>query len=226
MRHRPSASRRRAARYRRLALAGLTLGGGIGWLMRAHGLACDNLLSADVVTADGEFHTAGPEEEPDLFWALRGGGGNFGVVTSFEFRLHHLGPILGGMLFYPYARAKEVLRFYRDFTLEALDGEICCLEPDGRTHFNKLLFRREWPHFYAFDVLSIEGEDLTRLPPLERKRRLLSIMPTIESRLLSSITFTSAARICSGPRARQTSKASWQSGQRAPIAPMAAPRPG
>jgi bifunctional non-homologous end joining protein LigD len=65
-----------------------------------------------------------------------------------------------------------------------LDGEICCLEPDGRTHFNKLLFRREWPFFYAFDVLSIEGEALTGLPLLERKRRLLDIMPTIECRLL------------------------------------------
>ena len=65
-----------------------------------------------------------------------------------------------------------------------LDGEICCLEPDGRTHFQKLLFRREWPFFYAFDVLSIDGEDLTRLPLLERKRRLLRIMPTIETRLL------------------------------------------
>ena len=65
-----------------------------------------------------------------------------------------------------------------------LDGEICCLEPDGRTHFNKLLFRREWPFFYAFDVLSIEGEDLTGLPLLERKRRLLHIMPTIDCRLL------------------------------------------
>jgi bifunctional non-homologous end joining protein LigD len=65
-----------------------------------------------------------------------------------------------------------------------LDGEICCLEPDGRTHFNKLLFRHEWPHFYAFDALSIEGEDLTGLPLLERKRRLPRIMPTIECRLL------------------------------------------
>ena len=65
-----------------------------------------------------------------------------------------------------------------------LDGEICCLEPDGRTHFNKLLFRREWPFFYAFDVLSINGADLTALPLLDRKRRLLRIMPTIETRLL------------------------------------------
>ena len=65
-----------------------------------------------------------------------------------------------------------------------LDGEICCLEPDGRTHFNKLLFRREWPHFYAFDVLSIESKDVTALPLLERKRRLLQIMPAVERRLL------------------------------------------
>jgi FAD binding domain/Berberine and berberine like len=100
-------------------IGGLTLGGGIGWLMRAHGLACDNLLSADLVTADGQFLTASPAQDADLFWALRGGGGNFGVVTSFQFPLHHIGPVLGGMVIYPYARAKEVLRFYRDFTLTA-----------------------------------------------------------------------------------------------------------
>jgi FAD/FMN-containing dehydrogenase len=103
-------------------IAGLTLGGGLGWLMRSYGLACDNLISADVVTADGRVVTASATENADLFWGLRGGGGNFGVVTSFEFRLHPVGPVLGGLLVHPLARAKEALRFYRDFTQTAPDA--------------------------------------------------------------------------------------------------------
>ncbi len=96
-------------------LSGLTLGGGIGWLMRKHGLACDNLLSADVVTADGERVRATEDEHPDLLWALRGGGGNFGVVTEYRFRLHPLGPtVLAGPVLYPAESAPEVLRGYRD----------------------------------------------------------------------------------------------------------------
>jgi FAD/FMN-containing dehydrogenase len=105
-------------------VAGLTLGGGIGWLMRKHGLTVDNLHSADVVTADGEFVRASSGEYPDLFWALRGGGGNFGVVTSFEFVLHEVGPeVLAGPVFWPADAAADVLRFYRDFASEA-PGEL------------------------------------------------------------------------------------------------------
>lgn len=97
-------------------VAGLTLGGGLGWLAGKHGLTCDNLLSAEIVTADGAQLRASIDENPDLFWALRGGGGNFGVVTSFEFQLHEVGPtIYGGMVAHPLDRAGEVLRFYRDF---------------------------------------------------------------------------------------------------------------
>jgi FAD/FMN-containing dehydrogenase len=96
-------------------VAGLTLGGGIGHLARRHGLSCDNLISADVVTADGNFVTASEDQNPDLLWALRGGGGNFGVVTSLEFRLHPVGEIYGGPIFYPVDRAGEVMRFYREF---------------------------------------------------------------------------------------------------------------
>src|SRR5438874_4693481 len=96
-------------------IAGLTLGGGLGWLMGKHGLSCDNLLSADIITADGEFLTASAEQNPDLFWGLRGGGGNFGVVTSFEYRLHPVGPVLGGMVLHPMDKAREVLRFYREY---------------------------------------------------------------------------------------------------------------
>jgi FAD/FMN-containing dehydrogenase len=103
-------------------VAGLTLGGGIGWLMRKHGLTVDNLLAADVVTADGELLTASADQHPDLFWALRGGGGNFGVVTSFEFRLHPVGPeVLAGPILWDAGDTGEVLRFYRDFVRDAPD---------------------------------------------------------------------------------------------------------
>jgi FAD/FMN-containing dehydrogenase len=103
-------------------IAGLTLGGGLGWLSSKHGLTVDNFLSADVVTADGRLVTANAAENPDLFWALRGGGGNFGIVTSFEYQLHAVGPtVVGGMVLYPLSQAKEVLRFYRDFTKTAPD---------------------------------------------------------------------------------------------------------
>jgi FAD/FMN-containing dehydrogenase len=103
-------------------IAGLTLGGGLGWLMRRHGLAADNVLSADVVTADGNVLRASAEEHADLFWGLRGGGGNFGVVTSFEYRLHPVGPtVLAGVMLYPAAKAREVLGFYRDFIETAPD---------------------------------------------------------------------------------------------------------
>jgi FAD/FMN-containing dehydrogenase len=97
-------------------LGGLTLGGGIGWLMGKYGMTIDNLLSADLVTAGGQVLTASVTEHPDLFWGLRGGGGNFGVVTSFEFQLHQVGPVLAGKVVYPLAKAREVLRFYQAYT--------------------------------------------------------------------------------------------------------------
>jgi FAD/FMN-containing dehydrogenase len=95
-------------------VAGLTLGGGIGWLMRAHGLTADHLVAADVVTADGELVRASDEDDPDLLWALKGGGGNFGVVTSFEFLLRPVGPtVLAGPVVFGAEEAADVLRFYR-----------------------------------------------------------------------------------------------------------------
>jgi FAD/FMN-containing dehydrogenase len=103
-------------------VAGLTLGGGLGWLMRKHGLTVDNLLAADVVTADGELLRASFDQRPDLFWALRGGGGNFGVVTSFEFQLHPVGPeVLAGPILWDAGDTREVVRFYRDFVHNAPD---------------------------------------------------------------------------------------------------------
>lgn len=99
-------------------IAGLTLGGGQGWLMGKHGLTIDNLLSVDIVLADGRFLTASKNENEDLFWGVRGGGGNFGIVTSFEYQLHPVGPtVLGGMILYPLDQAKEVLQFYREFSM-------------------------------------------------------------------------------------------------------------
>ncbi len=117
-------------------VGGLTLGGGFGWLMRCHGLSCDNLLAADVVTADGRFLTASESENADLFWGLRGGGGNFGVVTSFEFRLHEVGPtLIAGPLFHPLNAAREVLRRYRDMVPSMPDALTChaaiLTSPDG-----------------------------------------------------------------------------------------------
>jgi FAD/FMN-containing dehydrogenase len=100
-------------------IGGLTLGGGIGYLSRGFGLSCDNLSSAEVVTAEGEVLTASERANEDLFWALRGGGGNFGVVTSFEYRLHPVREIYGGPILYELDDAASVLRFYRDFIRDA-----------------------------------------------------------------------------------------------------------
>jgi FAD/FMN-containing dehydrogenase len=102
-------------------IAGLTLGGGLGWLSRLHGPTCDNLSSAQVVLAGGDVVTAGEGEHTDLLWGLRGGGGNFGIVTSFVYRLHALGPVLAGPVFHRGEDAVEVMRFYREFVANAPD---------------------------------------------------------------------------------------------------------
>src|SRR5215510_568297 len=116
-------------------IAGLTLGGGLGWLAGKYGLACDNLIAADLVTADGQLRHVSASEHPDLFWGLRGGGGNFGVVTSFEYQLHPVGPVLAGIVLYPFTKAKEALIFYRDFAT-AIPDEVNTIgalltSPDG-----------------------------------------------------------------------------------------------
>jgi FAD/FMN-containing dehydrogenase len=102
-------------------IAGLTLGGGQSWLGSKHGFAIDNLLSVDIVTADGKLLTASATQHADLFWGIRGAGHNFGVVTSFEYRVHRVGPVLGGLVLHPFSQATEVLRFYRDFTASQPD---------------------------------------------------------------------------------------------------------
>jgi hypothetical protein len=118
-------------------VAGLTLGGGYGWLTRRYGLSIDHLLSVDIVTADGQLHKASPIDNPDLFWAVRGGGGNFGVVTSFEFRLHPVGPmVMVAIPFYPATRAGEALRFFREYMSTAPEEVFALAEfwslPEGR----------------------------------------------------------------------------------------------
>ena len=102
-------------------IAGLTLGGGSGWLQGKYGMACDNLLSVEIVTADGRLLTASASENEDLFWGVRGGGGNLGVVTSFEYQLHPVGPVFGGMVVHELSKAREVLRFYREFSRDCPD---------------------------------------------------------------------------------------------------------
>jgi FAD/FMN-containing dehydrogenase len=105
-------------------VAGLTLGGGLGWLMSKYGLALDNLISIELVTAAGDLIAASETENPDLFWAVRGGGGNFGVATAFEFQLHEVGPIVtGGLIAHPFASAGEVLRLFRDCTAALPDEQ-------------------------------------------------------------------------------------------------------
>ena len=116
-------------------IRGLTLGGGIGWLAGKYGLTCDNLLSADVVTADGRLVTASATENSDLFWGLRGGSGNFGVVTSFEYQLHEVTMVLAGLVIHPFERAREMLKFYSEFS-RAIPDELNTIAvlltlPDG-----------------------------------------------------------------------------------------------
>jgi FAD/FMN-containing dehydrogenase len=118
-------------------IAGLTLGGGFGWLGGRHGMTADNLISADVVLANGQLVHASERENADLFWALRGGGGNFGVVTSFEYKVHRVGPmIVGGIIVHPFPQAREALRFYGEFIRQAPDdltvAAVMMTTPDGQ----------------------------------------------------------------------------------------------
>ena len=135
-------------------VAGLTLGGGLGWLMAKYGMALDNLMSVEIVLADGRVVRASSDENPDLFWAVRGGGGNFGVVTSFEFRLHPVGPmIMGGLVAHPVSQAKDVLRLYRDLTATASDDLMLFFAlltgPDGATKLAGIVAAHTGSHAQA-----------------------------------------------------------------------------
>src|SRR5262247_1500089 len=117
-------------------IAGLTLGGGLGWLMAKHGLAMDNLVSAEVVTASGDIVRASKEENSDLFWGLQGGGGNFGAVSWLEYRLHPMGTVTSGLIAYPFDRARDMLKFFREITSAGLPDDLAMVgallhAPDG-----------------------------------------------------------------------------------------------
>lgn len=160
-----------------VGVAGFTLGGGSGHLTRRYGLALDNLLSADVVTAGGEFVHASAESHPDLFWGLRGGSGNFGLVASFEFALHPVGPeVLTGQAFYPFERAPEVLRFYRDFMADAPDALQCY------AFFLRIPPLAEFPEAFhgkvAIDLMSVYTG------PVDEGRQILAPLHELGSAIL------------------------------------------
>src|SRR5215204_3180175 len=179
-------------------IAGLTLGGGLGWLNGKHGLACDNLISADVVTADGRLLTASKEENEDLFWGIRGGGGNFGVVTSFGYRLHPVGTVLGGGLSYPLSKAREVLRFYHEFASGCPD-ELSTAASLGRTP----------------DGSVVVGVAVCYCGPIETGERVLHPLRTFGSPLADNIqpmaytTLQSAPDSGFPPGRRHYWKSSW-----------------
>jgi FAD/FMN-containing dehydrogenase len=172
-------------------IAGLTLGGGQGWLMRKHGLTSDNLLSVDLVTADGELLTASADEHADLFWGLRGGGGNFGVATSFEYRLQPESVLLAGMLLHPLERAGDLLRHWREITADAPDeltsAAALLTSPEGAPLAAVLVF-----YAGALD----EGERMVRPlrdfgPPLAD---LVGPMPYVQVQTLLDASFPAGVR--------------------------------
>jgi FAD/FMN-containing dehydrogenase len=143
-------------------VGGLTLGGGLGWLMRSHGLACDNVTAVEMVTADGEVRLANAIEHPDLFWAVRGGGGNFGIVTSFEFRLHPVRTMHAGMLVFPFGQSRDVLRRYRDLASSA---------PDELTMFASLMTAPDGTRITAI-LVAYNGPGAMADAAIEPLRRL------------------------------------------------------
>jgi FAD/FMN-containing dehydrogenase len=176
-------------------IAGFTLGGGIGWLVRKYGLAADNLISVDIVTADGKVRRASMEENPDLFWGVRGGGGNFGVITSFEYRLHPVGPIvLGGMMLFPEDKSRDVLR-----TFSAISGNF----PEELTTLAALITAPPLPfipaEFHGKRVLAIlacylgdVGDGEKSLRPLRESKPIADVVGPMPYLALQSMLDESA----------------------------------
>jgi FAD/FMN-containing dehydrogenase len=169
-------------------IAGLTLGGGQTWLASKYGFAIDNLRSVDIVTADGTLRTASATQQEDLFWAIRGAGHNFGVVTPFEYRLHPVGPVLGGLVIHPLSQAVEVLRFYREFSASQPDElqtwaginfygtRVCAIDADG----NEVAGVRLPPIAVAFGTYT--GWNVYRAQPCELCDRDGSLIPFARTR--------------------------------------------
>jgi FAD/FMN-containing dehydrogenase len=204
-------------------VAGLTLGGGVGWLMGRCGLACDNTLSYDIVVASGELIRASADEHPDLFWALKGGGGNFGLVTSITYRMYPITRVISGMLIHPLAHAGEVLKFYRDFVMAGLPDELTIYAaalstPDG---YPVIALIPAWSGDdlaegeRALDPLRKFGspiaDSISAMPYPEMQRMLDAVAPSgrrsyWKSRFLRGLTdatidtFVQFAESCSSPR--------------------------
>ena len=182
-------------------IGGLTLGGGIGWLRRKHGLSCDNLVGAEVVTPEGEVRWVDETSDPELLWGLRGGGGNFGVVTRFEFELHPVGPeVAVGLVLYPRADAEEVLRGYRQYTQDVADEmssfAICGTVPEMEDYPEEIWGERFVLLMGCAACEPDEGEDLVR-PLRELGRPLLDMsgrMPYTDMQQVFDADFPSGAR--------------------------------
>jgi FAD/FMN-containing dehydrogenase len=190
-------------------VAGLTLGGGYGWLTRKHGLTLDSLLSVDLVMADGNAITVSKDQDPELFWAIRGGGGNFGVVTSFKFQLHDVGPtVLGGTLAWPFDQAHDVLRTYRDYGIETPENlglsAYIMHAPSVEPFPAELWDQRALVIVVCFNGPIEEGEALLR--PLRAAGR-----PALD--LVGPISYTDQQQILEGTGAAQFGHRShWKSG--------------
>ena len=192
-------------------IAGFTLGGGVGWLMRKHGLAADNLVGADIVTADGRLVHASADENPELLWGLRGGGGNFGIATAFEYDLHRVGPMVtAGAVFYPGDRAAEILRFYRDWADDA---------PDELTTLANLLTAPPAPfipeEWHGKKLVALIGMHCGSAEDGERAVRPLRELGDPVADLMGPLPYTAMQSLIDplwGPGAHSYFKAGWLGG--------------
>jgi FAD/FMN-containing dehydrogenase len=183
-------------------IAGLTLGGGLGWLRNKYGLSSDNLIAAEVVTADGRLIRASGDENPDLLWALRGGGGNFGIVTTFELQAYSVGPeVMFAGVFYPAAKAAEALRFYRDFVASAPD-EVSSFSILGKIPAEESVFPVELHHEpYVLFLACYSGDPADGARVLQPLREfdtpmldISGVMPYVEAQTFFDADYPSGAR--------------------------------